>query len=97
MRNSQLLAHGQMAHLFCEILLRAKAAGLAQNNTCDLPVTQEDLADALGMSTVHVNRTLMVLRAAGAVEFRGGKLMVMNWDELVQIAEFDPSYLHLHQ
>jgi hypothetical protein len=39
----------------------------------------------------------MVLRAAGAVEFRGGKLMVMNWDELVQIAEFDPSYLHLHQ
>jgi CRP-like cAMP-binding protein len=97
MRNSQLLAHGQMAHLFCEILIRAKAAGLAQNNTCDLPVTQEDLADALGMSTVHVNRTLMVLRAAGAVEFRGGKLMVMNWDELVQIAEFDPSYLHLHQ
>src|SRR4051794_13442988 len=61
---------------------------LAQDDTCDLPITQEDLGDTLGMSTVHVNRTLMMLRAAGMVEFRGGKLMALDWEKLVEIAEF---------
>jgi CRP-like cAMP-binding protein len=97
MRNSQKLAHVQMAHFFCEIMTRARAAGLAQDDTCDLPITQEDLGDTLGMSTVHVNRTLMMLRAAGMVEFRGGKLMALDWEKLVEIAEFDPTYLHLRQ
>ena len=92
-----MLAHAQMAHLFCEIMTRARAAGLAQDDTCDLPITQEDLGDTLGMSTVHVNRTLMMLRAAGMVEFRGGKLTVLDWEKLVEIAEFDPTYLHLRQ
>jgi CRP-like cAMP-binding protein len=95
MRNSQTQAHERMAHLFCEIMVRARAAGLTQGGTCELPITQEDLADALGMSVVHVNRTLMLLRATGAVEFRGGKLTVMDWEQLVEIAEFDGSYLHL--
>ena len=95
MRNSQMLAHAQMAHLFCEIMTRARAAGLVRDDTCDLPITQEDLADALGMTSVHVNRTLMVLRTGGLVEFRGGRLTVTDWDRLVEIAEFDPSYLHL--
>ena len=57
MSSSKMLAHAQMAHLFCEIMTRARAAGLAQDDTCDLPITQEDLGDTLGMSTVHVNRT----------------------------------------
>ena len=95
MRNSQKLAHAQMAHLFCEIMTRARAAGLTQGDACDLQITQDDLGDALGMSTVHVNRTLMMLRAAGLVEFRGGKLRVIDWEKLVEIAEFDPTYLHL--
>jgi CRP-like cAMP-binding protein len=96
MRNSQMLAHVQMAHFFCEIMTRAKAAGVARGDTCDLPITQEDLADALGMSNVHVNRTLTILRAGGLVEFRRGLLTVPDWEKLVEIAEFDPSYLHLH-
>ncbi len=54
MRNSQLLAHAQMAHFFCEIMARARAAGLVQGDACELPITQEDLGDALGMTTVHV-------------------------------------------
>jgi CRP-like cAMP-binding protein len=95
MRNSQTQGHERMAHLFCETAIRAKAAGLAQGNTFDLPITQQDLGDALGMSLVHVNRTLMLLRATGAVEFRGGKLTVMDWEQLVEIAQFDGSYLHL--
>jgi CRP-like cAMP-binding protein len=84
-----------MAHLFCEVMTRAKAAGLAQGDTCNLPVRQADLGDALGMTNVHVNRTLMLLRATGSVEFQDGKLTIMNWEQLVQIAQFDGSYLHL--
>ncbi len=95
MRNSQTLAHEQMAHLFCEVMTRARAAGLVQGDTCDLPIRQEDLGDALGMTNVHVSRTLAMIRASGSVEFRGGKLTVMNWEQLVQIAQFDGSYLHL--
>jgi AraC-like DNA-binding protein len=60
MRNSQMLAHAQMAHLFCEMMLRSKAYRLVEGNTCDLPITEEDLASALGMSTVHGTRTLML-------------------------------------
>jgi CRP-like cAMP-binding protein len=95
MRNSQTQGHERMAHLFCEMFVRARAAGLAQHDTCDLPITQEDLGDALGLSVVHVNRTLMLLRSTGAMEFRRGRLTVLNWDQLVDIAEFDGSYLHL--
>ena len=94
-RNSQLLAHGQMAHFFCEIMVRARAHGIARGDSCELPITQEDLGDALGMSTVHVNRTLMVLRAGGLVEFQGGVLTVPDLERLMDMAEFDPTYLHL--
>ena len=95
MRNSQMLAHASMAHFFSEMMTRAKAAGIARGDVCDLPITQEELGSALGMTTVHVNRTLAILRAGGLVEFRGGVLTVSDWDRLVETAEFDPSYLHL--
>jgi CRP-like cAMP-binding protein len=97
MRNSQMLAHAQMAHFFCEMMVRSRAAGVAQNHTCDLPITQQDLAEALGMSTVHANRTLMILREGGLADLRGGKLHVLDWDKLVAAAEFDPAYLHLRR
>ena len=97
MRNSQMLGHAQMAHFFCEMLTRAKAAGIAQGDSCELPITQEDLAAALGMSTVHVNRTLMVLRAGGLLEFRAGSLQVSDWEKLVEIADYDAGYLHLQK
>ncbi|HEX8257924.1 MAG TPA: Crp/Fnr family transcriptional regulator [Allosphingosinicella sp.] len=97
MRNSRMLAHVQLAHFFCEMLTRARAAGIADGDSCELPLTQQDLADVLGMTAVHVNRTLMMLRSAGLIEFRAGRLIVRNWDELVEIAEFDPHYLHLRR
>ena len=95
MRNSAQPAHAAMAHLFCEALLRAEAAGLGDGSSCDLPVTQEVLADALGISLVHVNRTLQILRQSGAVDFRGGRLQANDLARLWSIAEFDPHYLHL--
>jgi CRP-like cAMP-binding protein len=97
LRNCQKQADARMAHLFCEVLTRARAAGVAAGLRCDLPVTQEDLADALGMSTVHVNRTLMALRAEGLLEFRGGVLTVADWGRVAALADFDPGYLHLRR
>ncbi|HEX9932378.1 MAG TPA: Crp/Fnr family transcriptional regulator [Allosphingosinicella sp.] len=95
MRNSQMLAHTQVAHFFCELMTRARAAGVADGDTLELPITQEELGDALGMTGVHVNRTLMILRTGGLIEFRSGRLKVLDWERLAETAEFDPSYLHL--
>lgn len=94
-RNSQLLAHQQMAHFFCEMLVRAEAAGQSDGRTVDLPLTQQDIADVLGMTPVHCNRTLMMLRSAQFAEFRGGVLTVLDRAGLMRAGEFDPTYLHL--
>jgi CRP-like cAMP-binding protein len=95
MRNSHLPAHAALAHFFCEMFARAQAAGLIDGDSCDLPLTQELVADALGLTAVHTNRTLRILRDTGVVEWRGGKLHVHDFDKLREIAEFDPRYLHL--
>lgn len=95
MRNSRLPADAAMAHLFCEIFVRSKAAGLVEDESCDMPVTQEMLADALGLTGVHVNRTLQTLRDTGMVEHKSGKLFVHDFARLAGYADFDPAYLHL--
>ncbi|HEX2558791.1 Crp/Fnr family transcriptional regulator [Phenylobacterium sp.] len=85
----------RMAHFFCEIVARMDAVGLGANGRYDMPLTQADLADALGLSVVHVNRTLQQLRATGAISFRSQRLSVHDHDALRAMAEFHPSYLHL--
>lgn len=94
-RNSTLPAHSAMSHLFCEIFVRAEAAGLLVANSCEMPTTQEVLANALGLTAVHVNRTLQLLRESGLVDLKNGRLYVHDFDQLAEIAEFDPQYLHL--
>lgn len=94
-RNSNMPAHASLAHLFCEMFTRAHAAGLTDGDSCALPLTQEFVADALGLTPVHTNRTLQALRETGAVEWRSGRLTVRNWTKLSEIARFDPHYLHL--
>lgn len=88
-------AYARIAHLFCELLLRLQAVGLATDNTMEMPATQAELGDALGITTVHVNRTLMALRKAGLITLRGATLTVNDWDALVAAGDFDPAYLHL--
>ena len=88
-------AYGRTAHLLCEMVSRLRAVGLVQNDTCELPITQSELGDAMGLSTVHVNRTLQDLRAAGLISLKGGLLSVLDWDGLKHAGEFDPTYLHL--
>jgi CRP-like cAMP-binding protein len=88
-------AYTRMAHVLCELLVRLRAVGLAEDHVCDLPITQGEFADALGVSNVHVNRVLQQMRADGLIETKGTQLRVPDWDKLKQVGEFDPTYLHL--
>jgi CRP-like cAMP-binding protein len=90
-------AYGRMAHLLCEFYVRLKAVGLTNGDACDMPFTQAELADATGLSTVHVNRTLQDLRGEGLITLRAGSLSVLDWDRLREAGEFDPTYLHLRK
>ncbi len=87
-------AYARTAHLLCEIAARLQAVGWAQGQVLSLPVTAAELADATGLSVVHVNRVLQELRAKKLVESRGTALVVLDWDRLRQAAGFDPDYLH---
>jgi CRP-like cAMP-binding protein len=89
-------AHQRIAHLFCELHLRLKVVGLADDDGFELPVTQAELADALGLSSVHVNRVLQDLRRDGLIHSRGKFVSVTDWSALKEAGGFDPRYLHLH-
>lgn len=84
-----------LAHMLCELYVRSRAAGAAKIGSCVLPLTQESLAAALGMSLVTLNRTMQALRRTNAVEFRMGSLMLRDFPKLARIGGFDPAYLHL--
>lgn len=93
--NGSRSALGRTAHLFCELYYRARAAGVARPGQVRLPLHQGVLGEALGLSTVTVNRTVQALRRTGAMDFRQGMLSVLDWKRLVEIGEFDPAYLSL--
>ena len=88
-------ARQRLAHLLCEILVRAKAQQL-QTDVFELPFTQEQLADATGLTPVHVNRVLRQLTSEGAISRNGRFITVPSWDVLEEIAGFDDRFLHLH-
>lgn len=90
-------AYARMAHLFCELVTRLAAVDLAPDLSCDLPMTQPELADALGITPVHVNRTMRELKASGLISLRSRRLTVHDWAGLTAAAGFDPTYLHLRQ
>jgi CRP-like cAMP-binding protein len=91
----QRSALSHMAHLLCEVFTRLRAVGLTQDHACSLPFTQTELGDACGLSAVHVNRTLQELRGEGLIEFHHGRLTILDWARLQEVAQFDPAYLHL--
>jgi CRP-like cAMP-binding protein len=91
----RLLAAEQMARFICEMLTRMEAAGLVDDLTFSLPLSQIALGDALGLSTVHVNRTLQDLRRRGLVRWTGTTVTVMDRARLEELGEFDPAYLNL--
>ncbi len=84
----------RVAHLICELYLRARNIGLTAGHEFSLPLSQLVLADALGLTAVHVNRVLRELRLSGAMAPRRGSLEILDPVKLVQIAGFDENYLH---
>ncbi len=85
----------RVAHLLCEVYFRQAAVGRAKDGRCELPITQVELADALGLSAVHVNRTLRDLRLSGLIDWRDKVLAIPDLDALTRVARFVPDYLHL--
>lgn len=88
-------APSRIAHLFCEFITKMAAIGLSDGVTCNLPLTQPEIADALGLSTVHMNKKLREIREAKLVRIRANRLTILDWKGLCSLADFDPDYLHL--
>ncbi|HET9902075.1 MAG TPA: Crp/Fnr family transcriptional regulator [Xanthobacteraceae bacterium] len=86
-----------LAHLLCELYARLRIVGRADGDEFEFPVSQADLADLLGLSVVHTNRTLQELRALNLVRWRGRIVQVPDMKALANVAEFDPIYLHLER
>jgi CRP-like cAMP-binding protein len=88
-------AYTRIAHLLCEMFVRLRAVGLTNGYECEFPITQNEIGDALGLSTVHVNRSLQELRGDGLMDLRRGTLTIFDWEAFKKAGEFDPIYLHL--
>ncbi|WP_336491718.1 Crp/Fnr family transcriptional regulator [Methylobacterium nigriterrae] len=87
-------ADKQLAHIFCELLVRLRAAGLADETSFEFGLTQADIADVLGISLVHVNRVLQSLRRSGLIVFSQHRLTIPDVERVKAFAEFDSAYLH---
>lgn len=88
-------ALARIAHLFCEMSIRYERIGQGNRGSFPLPITQADLGDATGLTSVHVNRTLKELRERSIVSARAGKITIHSWDKLVSIGEFDGAFMLL--
>jgi len=90
-------ARARLAHLLCEFALRLEAAGLAPLHCYELPMTQEQLGDALGLTPVHVNRTLKFLAEEGLIQRDKRYIRFADWDGIRAAGDFSARYLHLGQ
>lgn len=91
----QRSAYERLSHLLMELYLRLNAVGKAHHDRCDFPLTQCDLAEATGLTSVHVNRTLQELRRDGLIELERKQLRILDFSRLADVAMFNPNYLHL--
>lgn len=91
-RRSALAA---LSHFLCELGVRLQVAGQGTLTRYALPMTQEDLGDALGLTSVHVNRTLKTLSEKGIAQKRGASIFIADWERLAEEGGFSPHYLHL--
>jgi CRP-like cAMP-binding protein len=87
-------ARTRIAHLLCEFTVRLHAAGLTEGHRYQLPMTQEQLGDATGLTAVHVNRTMQALRTDGLISSDKRAITIENWKALTAVGDFDTAYLH---
>ena len=90
-------AYTRIAHLLCEIFMKLRAVGIVSGNSFTLLLTQAEIGDATGLSTVHVNRSLMQLRGDGLITLQRNLCTIPDLGRLQEAAMFDPTYLHLRQ
>ena len=90
-------ARTRIAHLLCEFAVRLEVAELGQQSTYELPITQEQLGEAVSLTPVHVNRTLMRLESDGLIDRTKRVITIRDWTELAKTADFEPRYLHLQR
>ena len=90
-------AVGRLARFLCEIAARLELVGLTQRDSFDLPLTQTELSQVLGMSAVHLSRTLKVLRSTGALIWRGHTVRILDQAQLARVGQFDPAYLRSYR
>jgi CRP-like cAMP-binding protein len=91
-------ARTRIAHVLCEFALRLEIAGLGEQTDYELPMTQEQLGDTTGLTSVHVNRTLKSLEADRLIErVRPRSITIGDWKKLAHAGDFDSNYLHLRE
>ncbi|MDB5695174.1 MAG: Crp/Fnr family transcriptional regulator [Sphingomonas bacterium] len=93
-RLGRLGAEGRVAHFFCELYARLEMVGLARDGAFALPATQADVAEACGITGVHANRVLRLMRERGFATFRSGEVEITDMPKLKALGEFDPIYLY---
>ena len=87
-------SRARVAHILCEFSLRLESAGLARNHRYELPMTQEQLADAVGLTSVHVNRVLKQLGEEGLISRNKRSVAIEDWERLREAGDFNERYLH---
>jgi CRP-like cAMP-binding protein len=87
-------ARTRISHLLCEFAVRLHTAGLTDGHRYELPMTQEQLGDATGLTGVHVNRTMQALRTDGLITSNKRAITIENWKALTTVGDFDTAYLH---
>ncbi len=90
-------ARTRIAHLLCEFAMRLEVAELGEATVYELPITQEQLADAVALTSVHVNRTLKRLETDGFIRRTKRMISISDWHALAKVADFEPRYLHLQR
>ena len=88
-------ARSRLAHFLCEFAIRLDVVGLTPGQGYELPMSQEQLGDALGLTAVHVNRTIKSLEADGLITRNRRRISFPRWDALRELADFSSRYLHL--
>ncbi len=88
-------AKARIAHILCEFAIRMEKAGLGDRGEVALPMTQEQLADSVGLTPIHVNRTLKSLESAGLIARQKRAILIPDWRKLAGVGDFETRYLHL--
>lgn len=90
-------AHQRIAHILCEMATKLRMVALNDGHTYPWPVTQQEVADALGLTDVHVNRVLRDIRQVGLITMERGAFTALDWEGLKALGQFEPTYMHVER